>query len=43
MFTFLLFIIGVGVAGAVGFYAGVKNAGSSKVAKFKELEDTLKK
>lgn len=43
MFTFLLFLIGVGIAGAVGFYAGVKNAGSSKVAKFKELEDTLKK
>lgn len=43
MFTLLLFLIGVGIAGAVGFYAGVKNAGSSKVAKFKELEDTLKK
>jgi uncharacterized membrane protein YgaE (UPF0421/DUF939 family) len=43
MFTFLLFLIGVGIAGAVGFYAGVKNAGSSKVAKLKDIEDSLKK
>jgi hypothetical protein len=43
MFTFLISITAVILAFAGGFYAGVKNAGSSKVAKFKELEDTLKK
>jgi len=43
MFSFLLFLIGVGIAGAVGFWAGVKNAGSSKVAKLKDIEDSLKK
>jgi hypothetical protein len=43
MFTFLLFLIGVGIAGAVGFWAGVKNANSSKVAKLKDIEDSIKK
>jgi hypothetical protein len=43
MFLFLISLASVVLAFAVGFYAGVKNAGSSKVAKFKELEDTLKK
>jgi hypothetical protein len=43
MFTFLLFISGILIAGTIGFIAGIKNAGSSKVAKLKELEDTLKK
>lgn len=43
MFSFLLFLIGVGIAGVVGFWAGVKNANSSKVAKLKDIEDSLKK
>lgn len=43
MFTFLLSIIVVAIAFIGGFYAGVKNANSSKVAKFKDIEDSLKK
>ena len=37
----LLIALALGFAG--GFYAGVKNANSSKVAKAKEIADTFKK
>jgi len=40
MITILLSIL-VGFAG--GFYAGVKNANSSKLAKAKDILDTFKK
>jgi hypothetical protein len=43
MFTFLISITAVILAFAGGFYAGVKNAGSSKVAKLKDIEDSFKK
>jgi hypothetical protein len=43
MFLFLISLASVAIAFAVGFYAGVKNANSSKVAKFKDIEDSLKK
>ena len=43
MFLFLISLASVVAAFGCGFYAGVKNANSSKVAKLKELEDTLKK
>lgn len=43
MFTFLLFLSAVLCAGVIGFWAGVKNANSSKVAKLKDIEDSLKK
>lgn len=43
MSSFILFITGVVIAGAIGFWAGVKNANSSKVSKFKDIEDSLKK
>ncbi len=36
----LVFLI---IGGAVGFFAGVKNANSSKVAKAKEVIDTIQK
>ncbi|CAB4185090.1 hypothetical protein UFOVP1118_40 [uncultured Caudovirales phage] len=42
----MFYIISVGTAFllglSVGFYAGVKNSGSSKVARGKELLDALK-
>jgi hypothetical protein len=43
MFIFLISLASVVLAFGCGFYAGVKNANSSKVAKFKEIEDSLKK
>jgi hypothetical protein len=42
MFLFLIFIASIVFAFAGGFYAGVKNAKSSKVEKAKEAFKTLK-
>jgi hypothetical protein len=39
----IFYVLSVILAGAAGFYAGVKNANSSKVAKAKDILDQLKK
>lgn len=39
----ILSVIAIAIGFAGGFYAGVKNANSSKVSKAKEVLDTLQK
>ena len=43
MFIFLLSLTVVAVAFVAGFYSGIKNANSSKVAKIKEIEESIRK
>jgi len=43
MFIFLLSLTIVAATFVIGFYSGIKNANSSKVAKIKEIEESLKK
>jgi hypothetical protein len=43
MFIFLLSLTIIAATFVIGFYSGIKNANSSKIAKIKEIEERLKK